>query len=396
MKTVLWIACSAGMALSCVSYEAAPVKPLFIAQDTLNEPVFGKVRTPKVMFLVDRSGSMNDPINSADPDCNNCGSNGPACNPSVCPTRWSEMRAAMSSFFTQYDTLARYGFLFFPHPQEGLCAPPALTSSGGLVAELPSFDAPTTQLSAVATQIRGAINAAIPGGGTPTGASLSLLHQYTPLMGDDFSDGFVVLVTDGLPNCNDANPANSEVPGSGCTCVLTNCQRPYQRMGCLDEGATVAGVRSLRDAGIRTFVLGLGSELTSPDAFRVLNAMAEEGGMARSCSGGRSCAATETCDPSTLLCSRRYYASDNGAQLAADLADAISRVPAAPCELHLDWPLVDEELVSVFLDGQLLNRDQFHYEPTPSIVIDGAACERIKAADVSDGLRVEIRAVYPR
>jgi len=157
----------------------------------------------------------------------------------------------------------------------------------------------------------------------------------------------------------------------------------------------VEAVKALRRLDLRTFVLGLGADLTSPDAFRVLNSMAEEGGMARSCADGKSCGTGSTCDPSNLLCTRRYYAADNGAQLAADLADALERVPRAPCEFRLDEPLPDPALISVSMDKVRVPPEQFRYEPTPAVVLTGDACTRVMNSDASDPRVVEIRAVYP-
>jgi len=230
MRLLLTTACVAGMALSCNEYIFTPMEPLAISQVTEVVRALGKVRKPKVMFVVDRSGSMHDPVNPSAPACQvggaPCGSTAAACDTSVCPTRWSEMRSALNAFFTQNATLARFGFLFFPKPGSTACDEPALTSSGGLVAGVPAFDASDSVLQQTATQIRTSVAAANPGGGTPTGATLSLLAEYPELTSADFSEGFVVLVTDGLPNCNDAHPASASVSGSGCICVLQSCAAP--------------------------------------------------------------------------------------------------------------------------------------------------------------------------
>ena len=61
---------------------------------------------PNFMLLVDKSGSMDQPVDPTIPACHVGGINGPLCgdpqktNPcdtSVCPTRWSELTSRRST-----------------------------------------------------------------------------------------------------------------------------------------------------------------------------------------------------------------------------------------------------------------------------------------------------------
>ncbi|MBS1149477.1 MAG: cglB, partial [Myxococcaceae bacterium] len=139
----------------------------------------------------------------------------------------------------------------------------------------------------------------------------------------------VVLITDGLPNCNSAN-ANT-CTGSLCRCTLvpaTSCMpASFCTQGCLDSDATTAQVDALRMKGIRTIVVGFGAETATGDGPAALNAMAERGGFARACPNGTDaeCGVGDTCTTANKLCGRRYYQASSAAQLTAALAEIDQR-----------------------------------------------------------------------
>src|SRR5438034_875816 len=62
-----------------------------------------------------------------------------------------------------------------------------------------------TELQANATAIDAEIAKISPLYGTPTGTTLQVLAGYAPLSNPD-RDDYVLLLTDGLPNCNPSNP----------------------------------------------------------------------------------------------------------------------------------------------------------------------------------------------
>src|SRR5213076_2081393 len=57
------------------------------------------------------------------------------------------------------------------------------------------------------------------GGGTPTGLSLSFVGGL-PELNDPKREDFVLLLTDGLPNCNPSNPNTCTTPAA-CNCTLS-------------------------------------------------------------------------------------------------------------------------------------------------------------------------------
>src|SRR5688500_14189138 len=160
------------------------------------------------------------------------------------------------------------------------------------------------------------------GCGTSTGDSLKFLGGYAPLAypAPKFArEDFIVLLTDGLPNCN-SNNANS-CTSSSCRCTLTpatSCTpSSICTQGCLDKDHSAAQVTELRKKNIRTIVIGFGADTASGDGPDTLNAMAENGGFARSCPNGTSaeCGSGNTCDTATGLCGRKFYQASSAADL---------------------------------------------------------------------------------
>ncbi len=117
--------------------------------------------------------------------------------------------------------------------------------------------------------IRASLDATYVDGGTPTApsvtASLGSLTSYI-----DLGAAFIMLVTDGVPNCNDS----LSHPGCVCTNPSGVCDNATQ---CLDDTRTYDALRAARDAGVLVYVVGLvGGSGTSWT--EVMHAMADAGG----------------------------------------------------------------------------------------------------------------------
>jgi hypothetical protein len=168
------------------------------------------------------------------------------------------------------------------------------------------------------------------GGGTPTGPSLTFLNSHLPLQ-DTTRANYVLLLTDGLPNCNASNTNNCTAPTS-CRCTTTSCgsdlSAPFCTLGCLDQAGASSAVSALRGRNIRTVVVGFGADTTSGDAPLVLNELANAGGLARTCPNGTSaeCGPGGSCDVPLRLCTRRYYQAANASELQAVLAEIAARL----------------------------------------------------------------------
>ncbi|MBE2253598.1 MAG: VWA domain-containing protein [Myxococcus sp.] len=300
--------CGPGFSYSSAANLCVPVADGGAAADA----GVGPAGLASVMLLVDTSGSMNAPFDMTEPSCGNCSGN--TCPPS-CPTWVSMTRGAFDQLLQSQPTAAWLGLTTFPDSSAAQfspagCAPPTQQAVG-----LPSPSEPDdlVRVAAQTQQVRAAI-ATIGGersvtGGTPTAGALRFVGTAMPASSRPRA---VVLVTDGLPNCNPTNPlaCDSVPPAPQELCTLgRNCAAQYCRAGYLDGDGSVQAVRELRALGIRSALVVLGT--AASDVQPVLNAMADEGGVP-ACSGAS--------------CDQRYFVARNQAQLHAALSAALLRV----------------------------------------------------------------------
>lgn len=268
---------------------------------------------PNLMLVVDKSGSMAFPTAVGDPACPvNCGATG-SC-PAACPTRWSEMSGAMATFLTASGGLARMGFIPYPLAVDVCGAPsPGDIATQGVELNQSTTDA-DAELQATAVEILAKIEATLPKGGTPTAATLTMLGTYPKLLGADRED-FILLLTDGMPNCN------STLHGATCLCTGATCT---DARNCADNAATVAAIGDLRAKGVRTLVVGFGPETVAGvgPTTDVLTAMAMAGGMDRRCPNGTDaeCGGEPGSCLQTGACRTPYYRAADGAELTLVLA----------------------------------------------------------------------------
>ncbi|WNG18646.1 adventurous gliding motility lipoprotein CglB [Cystobacter fuscus] len=405
---------------ACQTYDFEPVEPVAIVQTTETRSIEARARKPNLMLLVDTSGSMTAPVNPSLPACKvngaTCGSSENPCDTTKCPTRWSDLQDAMSSFLDQSGTIARIGLATYPDPNDpeglGCKASTSLKVSlpPGDVEDNASLDTNAKKVKAELLAIKNSGGALKPTGGTPTSESLKYLARLQELQGEDRAD-FVVLLTDGLPNCNSNYPSPFGSPGSTCFCILTGgCSDDFARaIGCLDTDASVAAVKALRNPqnekqDIRTIVIGFGTDFkASTDAGRrgaaTLQGMAVEGGFDRQCSTNADCGADDTCTAGR--CNRRFFQAENKTQLSEALRAIAEKVIAeAPCELRIDPSErpTTEELVVVYLNGERLSPgpDTWVLKEDLGIVFQGSTCAQIEASSPSNRANIEVRAVQKR
>jgi hypothetical protein len=389
----LWFAGGALLGLlaaGCQTYDFEPVVPVTLAQTTFQTVAYSQRLTPNMVILVDRSGSMSDSVG-----------NGGA-------SKISELRAAMSGFLADDGGIpvARMGLAFFPGDNRG-CTP-----TSQLTVALPAPTDPDTQpvlqakADAITNQILGA--AGNPGGSTPTASSLAYLGTLPGLLDNtDQRDDFVLLLTDGLPNCNGANPnnvcscgANACAADALCKCTTGSCHNSGACFtGCLDQDASTKAIAELQKNGIRTIVVGFGADTSGGDAVDTLNAMALAGGFARACPLGTNaeCGSSDTCNTTSLLCNKLFYQAANGGELSSELASIAGVVGTRnPCEFILSAQPTNANFLAVFIDGQSVAPGPTTWSYSAGAVTfseSSAVCQRIRAASLSTGVHVEIRIV---
>ncbi|PTL85091.1 gliding motility protein [Vitiosangium sp. GDMCC 1.1324] len=395
----------AALAAGCQTYDFEPVPPAAISTPRLEKTVAARGDTPNLMLLVDTSGSMLEPMNPANPSCRS--SLGLICLgegcPADCPTRWKSLQGAMDSFLSTHGTVARIGLATYPGSQ--LVRGTQCGGTESLTLDLLADDDPAA-LRAHAQ----AVNAELhkipndtrtgPTGGTPTSASLLFVGSLPQLQTDERTD-FVLLLTDGVPNCNESNATSG--PSTACRCTLSEdpdaCSGDFERLGCLDQDGSVAAVRALRGKDIQTIVIGFGAETASGPGFEVLNAMAEAGGFARKCQTDASCGAGDTCDTALGLCRRRYYQAGNQDELAAALQQISERFEGKPCliELAPDQFPPSPSLARVYVDGEGYSAgdDTWQLKQGVGVELVGSLCKRVESTSPSHPARIEVRIVIP-
>jgi hypothetical protein len=255
--------------------------------------------------------------------------------------------------------------------------------------------------------VKASIDALQPGGGTPTALTMKSLVTYQPLLSHE-RDNFAVLLTDGLPNCNAANDPvattcactiSKATPASACSAMsggLTFNQ-------CLDDQGSADEIAVLKAKGVRTIVIGFGTDVGNTLGSTTMSKMAAAGGFTRPCASNADCNPGDSCssggvDPCgrpASTCQQSFFQAGNAAELGRVLDAIRTSVTCEPC-LQVIAPPSDPSLISVLVDGVHTdpgpNTWQYNNNPTaPGIEFLGAMCTRMMMSTVKDPVHVEIR-----
>lgn len=319
-----------------------------------------------MLIVMDKSGSMNTQ---------------PA---GYSKTKWAGAVDSLKSSLDPQDPLVQYGFMLFPYLDGG-----TVTSCELADGEL-AVNVPVGPASETVDRITELMSNVVPGGGTPTANALgAALDYYTKGKGVSLvGSKYVLLVTDGGPNCNDTvvcGPetctANMDKSPATCGSGVPNCcdidiwvsGRANPQSLCLDDQAVVGKIQALAAAGIKTFVVGIpGTEAYST----YLDTFAEEGGV-----------------PVTDATKTHKYYEVTGESGLAEAFKSITTSLVRSCTVPLEQKPMDTDNINVAIDcnpvpqktGDVAN---WHYDATvPAIVVEGGYCARIEQAGVK---RVDI------
>ena len=331
----------------CQSYEFQRVEPFAYSRSLVHKVVAARASAPNRVLLIDNSASMAEPTSAGG------------------PTRIEELKRGMSQFLSSDASRARVGLSVFP-TGAGSCSAP-----GRLELGLPPNDADDdlVAIGAQAAAVGQRIAQLVPQGGTPTAAALRALLDVPELTQSSYRDNLVILVTDGLPNCNEANPNNvcgGDGNAAACACTSGSCTGSTCALGCLDQTAAVNAISQLRARGIRTAVVGFGADVAGEQAATVLEAMARAGGAQRPCAPAGPCG-------------RSFYSAADAKELIAALTSIVD--PISPCLFPLAEGPTDVRALMVGVDGQQLpsGAETWRYDPERTLIeFTGSTCARLE------------------
>jgi hypothetical protein len=308
--------------------------------DCIDVPLFAEA--PNIYFVLDRSGSMTE---------NN---------------KWGQVRQVVAQIVRGLGPRANFGATLFPgFDDSAACSAPvqALPISPG---DPPSgTDGPTTRKLLTVTQ-------SAPNGGTPTGEAL---RSVLPILRAAKGKSFVILATDGGPNCNaqascQASGCQPNIEGvQGCSITGPSCCDPPNGFpeSCLDSAATASAVAALKSAGFPVYVVGLPGTGT-PIYATLLDQLATEGGTA-------------------LPGSPKYYKVDtaNDSVLLTALKKIAAKITAT-CDFKLTETPAQANQVNVYLDEVVLPKDPVNGWKIdgPTVTLLGDACTKVLNGDVLD------------
>lgn len=309
---------------------------------------------PNLYFVIDASGSMTERLEGSARD------------------KYTNARIAVSVLLDAIGHRVRFGAAVFPafdFNPDG-CAP------GRQIFETTRGDPPCAipdggRSEKVQNLLRQLEYVPL-GGGSPVASSLDAL---APTLRALPGATYVVLITDGAPNCNFAascdpsscipNIEGLSAGGQACSPSFNCCDPrllgPGAQGSCVDADESERAIAELYEAGISTFVIGMpGSE---PYA-AALERMAVAGGTARDVSP-------------------TYYSTTDTESLTEALF-GIGTGVAIRCDLALEQVPPDQDRVNVYFDGEIVpfGDDGWTWTSDQSIEILGESCERLRSGTV--------------
>ena len=360
------------LSFGCQTYDFQPVSPVSLGQTTTSVSISAKQLKPNLMLMLDRSGSMRLPFDPTLAACGSCGQTGqPSCDPVACPSRWDTLTSTATDFLTNHGTVARMGVAFYPsltganiidpgsNQPSNFCGPassidvslPSSDDDAALRDSAAAVDFAIKRVGATASPLAGGV-----GGGTPTGDSVAYVAAHANFGSTIQRQSFLLLMTDGLPNCNPASGLDANVNPAACDCTdgpTSAVCTYYPVLDCNDFNETARKVSIIRSTGVKTIVIGYG-DVFSSSAQQSLQQIARAGDFQRRCASGGG-----ECDPNDLSCfqetnpthcSEEFFRATSKEQLSAALAAVTSAIlQGNPCVVELDPAPVDATFLTVLV-----------------------------------------------
>jgi hypothetical protein len=283
--------------------------------------------------------------------------------------KWQALTAALEPALTAVQDEMSFGLLLYPFGAQAQIPLDCFDNC----CEVPTGDAALEvgiePGSGSVTKVMHALRAATPGGGTPTAAALdAALAYFTAGDGRNLKgDRFVLLATDGGPNCGAkdaicaADRCTPNLDGL-CPADQGNCctgEGSY----CLDDMTVVEKIRALAAASVPTFVIGIPGTESYAD---YLNAFATAGGVP---------------NPSARP---DYYAvsAEGGVEGLTQTFRDITTHLVRSCAIELGGA-PNEHLLNVAVDCNVVPRAEgdgwsITADEPATLVLAGDACEQVK------------------
>lgn len=282
--------------------------------------------------------------------------------------KWSTIINVLGQLVVDLGPRVKIGAAVFPNTRTNLdeCGP-------GLEVFAPTQgDTPPGWLGPTGVALLTTLGHLSPFGATPTAVTLKALQpQLQALPGKTY----VVLATDGGPNCNptaacagDQCQPNIESI-AGCAPTGPNCCTGVNNLACNDGEPTKSAVAAITASGIPVYVVGVPG--SAPYA-RLLNELAQAGGTARTPDAGAG--------------TTQYYDVNSTDQTAfeAALRNVAARVTGS-CTMQLNTAPTDPGLVNVFLNEKPLAQDgNWTLTGQTVTIVDPKTCQSILNGDVLD------------
>lgn len=309
-------------------------------------------RDVNILLIVDKSHSMLDKP------------------PDFTTDKWTAMKSALQTALQGSQNTIDFGLELFPALDATTCQMPA---AGTL--NIPIEDG-TTGVPKINALLGNP--STTPSGETPMAAALaSALTYFTAGAGKTLKgDKYVLLATDGGPDCN-ATPPSTNPPCQAAQCT-TNidgkcpipdggncCYNAATAESCLDTQHAIDNVTALASAKIPTFVVGIpGSE----NYATILNSLATAGGRPQS---GTT----------------KYYAVTTTGTVPGGLTQVLENITKTlitSCRLQLQTQPPDLGLLNVVIDGKTIPQlgtngwDIDQSTSPPTIVLKGDTCTHIE------------------
>lgn len=284
-----------------------------IQQDTVRKPA-------DIMLVLDRSASMDFSIKEKDCYCSSDVGT-PVCSDTTdCKTRWESLKPALDATLTS-SNYVNWGLKFFPSGNSSSMSANC-TVTNTIEVEIDDPDS--------VANIQAAIESTTLVLATPTAAAIKVATSYLQSL-DDTNQKFILLATDGEPNCggNPASIMNVDVDGAG------------------------AAAAAAKDAGFPVYVIGIGPSLEN------LTTIAQQGG---------------TDD---------YYPVSSPEQLV-DALSSISKTVGS-CVYTSEEAPEDPENVAVYFNKEKIEKSDengwTYGDSTKEIKLTGSYCDTIMAGE---------------